>query len=302
MSYDALTNLLDARLEGRSPVHAVVPYLASSPPLLAGLHRAASGASLRVTIMAGGAEAVTDAVRLEDEEGITLQRAPSDEDALKRTTELLREDPEAVLLLPPAQARGMLERLRKLDGGLFDPPGRSAAFTLFHPKKLERPLLVGDVFVHAEPDEETLVHVVRLGCQLAGTLGIEHPRAALLAAVEVANPGLPVTMTMQEVARRLEDDEGSSVEGPLSMDLAISPHAAEKKGATGPVAGRADLLVAGNLTVARGVMQAINLLAGEAEGTVLLGNRMPVALPNRGDLERSTILSLTLGAVIAASR
>lgn len=108
---------------------------------------------------------------------------------------------------------------------------------------------------------------------------LEKPRIALLAAVEVASEGLPVTMVEQETTQLLSQRGDLAVHGPLSMDLAVSEMAARKKGVQSEVAGQADLLVAPNLTIALGVLQASALHGECTVGVVLPGEHYRIACP-----------------------
>lgn len=61
--------------------------------------------------------------------------------------------------------------------------------------------------------------------------GIPCPKVAPLAAVEVVNPKMPVTVDAAELTKMNENGEitGCIVDGPLSLDLAIDPEAAKHK-------------------------------------------------------------------------
>ncbi len=154
--------------------------------------------------------------------------------------------------------------------------------SLLNPERVNRPLLLADTLVHDRPDHDCMEAIARETMNVARKLGNATPRTALLAAVEVANPGLPVTMLEVEVAERFEDDQDGFVQGPLSMDLAINQQAAIKKKAKGEVPGRADILVAPTLTVARGVLHALQFGSGVPSVTVIVGGNIPVAIGQRG--------------------
>lgn len=79
---------------------------------------------------------------------------------------------------------------------------------------------------------------------------------------------------------------GGVVDGPLPFDAAISEISARIKGLTSTVAGQADILVAPDLESASLLAQQLDFLAdGEGAG-VLLGARIPIALPTRDNLSR----------------
>lgn len=177
-----------------------------------------------------------------------------------------------------------------------------AGVALVHPDKLGRPLLLADTEVHDNPDEEASEKVVNKALDAARRLGIDTPRAALLAAVEVASPGLPVTVQAEAVADRFAQRDDCYVQGPLSMDLAISELAAQKKKATGEVAGKADVLVAPNLTVARGVRDAFVFGSGVSAASAIVGGAIPVALAQRGTGVDGALASALFAAALVERR
>lgn len=196
---------------------------------------------------------------------------------------------DAILLLPlpdkPDQP--FMERAPELGFG----PERLTGVSLFAPGTLNRPLLIADSEISDVPDTDRHVQITDAAAAVARTLAVEIPRAAVLAAVEVANPGLPVTVQAAEVAQRHSGRDGMFVEGPLSLDLAINPSAVEKKGVRGEVPGRADVLVAPNLTVARAVRDALVHGCGIPGATAIVGGRVPAAVAARGETARGVRLA-----------
>ena len=204
-----------------------------------------------------------------------------------------------IALFPPGSGDQVLQDALPRESWYTAQRELLAGITVFRPSRLERPLLVADTQVHAEPDEEQLARIVQVSIRAAKAIGIATPRVALLAAVEVASPGLPVTMRAQAVSEVLSAHPGSFIEGPLSMDLAVSEHAARLKGAKGDVVGRADVLIAPNITVARGVQQALSILCDCPCGASIAGSEAPFAIPPRGREAEGTRLSLLLAAAFA---
>ena len=80
----------------------------------------------------------------------------------------------------------------------------------------------------------------------ANACGVDMPKVAPLAAVEVVNPKMPVTVEAAELTKMNEEGKitGCIVDGPLSLDIALYKEAAEEKGALDrKVAGDADILL-----------------------------------------------------------
>jgi phosphotransacetylase len=91
------------------------------------------------------------------------------------------------------------------------------------------------------------------------------------------------------------------VDGPLSLDAALSVEAAGNKSLGGLVAGHADILLAPNIDAANMASKAIIGATGRAMG-VVLGARVPIALPSRGDSLQTRVDSLLLASYLASRR
>ncbi|MDN5293566.1 MAG: phosphate butyryltransferase [Eubacteriales bacterium] len=87
--------------------------------------------------------------------------------------------------------------------------------------------------------------MVKNAVALAHRLGIEQPRVAIIAGIELVNPDMPSSMDAALIAKMAERGQikGCLGDGPLSLDLAVSEEAARAKGVGGAVARRADILI-----------------------------------------------------------
>lgn len=212
---------------------------------------------------------------------------------------LIRDRQLDLIVLPPGSGWDFAEELQKSAEDILPPD--AAAYALTMPLKLERPLLIGDLFAETSGGANRLAKVARLGGNLLNTLGIEPPRAALLTAVETVSEGIPATVVARQTEELFSDNRDVLVQGPLSLDLAISPHAAEKKKVGGEVAGRADLLIGPNLTVSRGVYQALTCLCEEPSAVALAGGPVPVALAGKCEGPMGVVLSTLFAGILASS-
>ena len=89
--------------------------------------------------------------------------------------------------------------------------------------------------------------------------------------------------------------------GPLALDLAVSPSAAAMKGMDNPVAGQADILCTPDIESGNILYKALNSLMNITLASVVVGSRVPVVVPSRGDSERSKFASIALAAYLAAN-
>ena len=116
----------------------------------------------------------------------------------------------------------------------------------FEVKGIKQLLFLTDVAFMTYPTLEDKVHIIENTVEVVHACGIECPKVAPLAAVEVVNPKMPVTVEAAELTKMNEEGKitGCIVDGPLSMDLAIDPEAAKHKGATDrKIQGDADILL-----------------------------------------------------------
>ncbi|MCQ2521992.1 MAG: phosphate butyryltransferase [Lachnospiraceae bacterium] len=161
---------------------------------------------------------------------------------------------------------------------------------------------LSDVAFIPYPTLEDKKAIIENTVEIVHACGIDCPKVAPLAAVEVVNPKMPVTVEADELTKMCERGEitGCIVDGPLSLDLAIDPEAAKHKGAEGrKIVGDADVLLfpdihAGNITY-----KALTHLCKCKNGNILTGTKAPVILTSRSDSTEVKVNSLALGAVVA---
>ena len=173
---------------------------------------------------------------------------------------------------------------------------------VFDVKGIDHLLFLTDVAFIPYPTLEDKVNIINNTVEICEACGVHNPKVAPLAAVEVVNPKMPVTVEAAELTRMNEAGEitGCIVDGPLSLDLAICPEAANHKGATDrKIVGDADILLfpdihAGNITY-----KAMVHTAELVNGNLITGTKAPVILTSRSDSVEVKINSLALGAVVA---
>lgn len=165
------------------------------------------------------------------------------------------------------------------------------------------PRLVGitDGGVVPRPDVEQKREILRNGVEVFRSLGIAAPRVALVAAVETVTPTFPSTGEAAELAKwGGEGIEGEIVvEGPMGLDLALSPDAVAAKGYRTRIEGRADLLLFPDLESANLAAKAIEYAVPLEPGHVIVGARAPVLIPSRSETAAARLTSIALGALLA---
>lgn len=167
---------------------------------------------------------------------------------------------------------------------------------------VDRLLFLTDVAFMPYPTLEDKKWIIKYTVEVAKACGVEMPKVAPLAAVEVVNPKMPVTVEAAELTRLNEEGEIKDciIDGPLSLDIAIDKEAAIEKGAQDrKVAGDADILLFPDIHAGNLVYKAIVHLVNVKNGCILTGTQAPVILTSRSDTFETKVNSIALAAVVA---
>jgi phosphate butyryltransferase len=89
------------------------------------------------------------------------------------------------------------------------------------------------------------------------------------------------------------------VDGPLSLDVALSPDAAREKGVTGEVAGKADILVVNKIEVGNTLCKSIFIFGHAQSAGLVIGARQPIILTSRSESADAKINSIVLATLLA---
>ncbi len=198
----------------------------------------------------------------------------------------------------------MLARLFERPTGLRWNQHLISHVAVFEHELYPKLLLMSDGGVTVAPDINKKVSIIRNAVEVAGLLGVESPKVALLAAVEVIYTAMPVTMEAAVISKMADKGQikGCRIDGPLSMDVALVPEVARHKGAVSEVAGDADILIAPNIETGTGIYKAMSIFAGAKTAGVIIGGRIPIAFSSRCDNEENVFNSLVLGALYSLGR
>lgn len=135
-------------------------------------------------------------------------------------------------------------------------------------------------------------------------LGITRPNVAVLTANEVVNPKMPATVDAEALVgmnRRGEFGE-ALLEGPIAMDVALSPEAAAHKGIHSEISGQVDLFLVPTIEAGNLLGKALIHCAGAKSAGVILGAARPVVMVSRADSAAAKLNSIALACCIAAGR
>ena len=169
---------------------------------------------------------------------------------------------------------------------------------------IDRPLVITDAAINIFPTLEEKVDIILNAIDLANALGLKEPHVAILSAMETVNPKVPSTLEAAALCKMAERGQitGGILDGPLALDNAISPAAAQIKKIESPVAGRADILVAPDLEAGNMLAKSLTFMAEADAAGIVLGARVPVILTSRADSVITRLASCAVASLVAQAR
>jgi phosphate acetyltransferase len=148
-----------------------------------------------------------------------------------------------------------------------------------------RRVVISDVALNIAPDTDQKRDICQNAIGFARALGIELPKVAVLAAVEMVNTKMSATLDGAILSKMAERGQivGGIVDGPLDLDAAVDAEAARIKHIASPIAGLADILIVPNIEAGNMVYKNLAFMADAQIAGLVVGARVPVILTSRAD-------------------
>jgi len=219
--------------------------------------------------------------------------------ALMRALTAVRTGAADIVLQGGAAPGDFVAALQDRETGLGSKGALVSYVSLYQLRKREKLILVTDTFLNNRPSLVEKQQILANALQLARLLGIETPQAAVLAAIEQVNPGIPSTLDAAILAKMGERRQFGKavVEGPLDIDCALSKEAAGRKGVHSPVTGNVDVYLVpetGHL-----LAEALVFFGGMQTAGAVLGTTKPAVLKLPFVTEENRLVEIALAALIA---
>lgn len=237
-----------------------------------------------------------------DKDGIRIIHEP-DVDQAALTAVKLVHDKEADMYMKGAlESKTFLRSVLNKEVGLRT--GKMLSHVcVFEIQGIKRLLFLTDVAFCPYPTLEDKEQIINYVVKVCNACGVYNPKVAPLAAVEVVNPKMPVTVEAAELTRWNEEGriKDCIVDGPLSMDLAIDPEAAKHKaGAENrKIVGDADVLLFPDIHAGNLVYKTIVHTVPFKNACILMGTKAPAILTSRSDSKETKVNSIAVAAVVA---
>ncbi|SES62591.1 phosphate butyryltransferase [Anaerobranca gottschalkii] len=260
---------------------------------------------------------IVDAILVGDEEGIKeiaqgegydisrcrIINEPDKIKAARKSVEMVSQG-EASLVM-----KGLLGTADILRAVLDKEIGLRTGRVLSHVAVLEiqgydKLFLLTDGAMNIAPDLSQKAQIVQNAVTVAHALGIDTPKVAPLAAVELVNPDMQATLDAANLSKMADRGQikGCIIDGPLALDNAVSLEAAKHKGIVSPVAGNADILLVPDIEAGNVLYKSIVYFANAKTAGIIAGAKAPVVLTSRSDTHEAKLYSIALGVLVAANR
>jgi len=172
-----------------------------------------------------------------------------------------------------------------------------AVFEIPGEKKL---LFHTDGGINVAPDLDQKKKILLNALHALSAMGLENPKVAVLTANEKVSDRMPATVDAAELVKMNENGDipvECIVEGPIALDVATEPHAAEHKRIESRITGDVDLLLFPNIEAGNIMGKTLMHYAGAKMAGIVLGTSHPVVLASRSETAEGKVNSIALAAL-----
>jgi phosphotransacetylase len=292
-----------ARCEFLAPVPTAVAHPCEASALEGAVEAAQKGLITPLLVGPANKIAETAASAKIDLGKLTIVDVPHSHAAATKAVDLIREGKAEILMKGSLHTDELMSAVVSREGGLRTSRRISHVFIMDVPT-YHKVLLVTDGAINIAPTLEDKVDICQNAIDLAISLGLERPKVAILAAVEMVNSKMSATLDAAALCKMAERGQitGALLDGPLAFDNAISLQAAETKGIKSAVAGDPDILLAPDLEAGNILAKQLSFLANADSAGMVLGAKVPIILTSRADSVRSRIASCAVAKLVAHAR
>jgi phosphate acetyltransferase len=294
---------LIARARKHPPVKVAVAHPCDQVSLESAV--AAAKLGLITPILVGPEQRIRDVAAKHDLDisSFEIVNADYSEESAAKAVALVREGRAEALMKGSLHTDELMGAVVKRDTGLRTARRISHCFIMDVPDH-DQPLVITDAAVNIAPDLKCKVDIIQNAIDLIHALGQKEARVAILSAMESVNPDVPSTLEAAALCKMADRGQitGGILDGPLALDNAISPEAAKIKKISGPVAGRANVLVVPDLEAGNMLAKSLSFLADADAAGIVLGAKVPIILTSRADEEMARLASCAVAQLLVAAR
>jgi len=156
--------------------------------------------------------------------------------------------------------------------------------------------IMADGTVFPRPTMEQKIEIIKNSIRCAKIIGYKNPKVALLSANELILKNIESgyqNAVLSKMADR-KQIEGAIIEGPISLDVAISEKALKKKNLNLPFKPPANVLIAPDLESGALLIKSAVCFGRAKVGGILWGAKYPIVLTSRADTVEAKYISICI--------
>lgn len=227
---------------------------------------------------------------------------PVELSAVSQAVDLINAGEGDILMKGLCSTDKYMRAILNKEKGLLPPKAVLSHVSVLYNPRYHKLIVMGDIAVIPAPDLSQKIAITNYVVKAAKAIGIDKPKVAIIAATEQMLPGMQACVDAAIISKMADRGQiaGCMVDGPLALDVAISPEAAAVKNLNSPVAGDADCLVFPNLESANVFYKTNYQLAPDVKlAAMVAGAKVPCVLSSRSDSVDTKMNSIALAALTA---
>ncbi|NQU67356.1 MAG: phosphate butyryltransferase [Candidatus Marinimicrobia bacterium] len=163
--------------------------------------------------------------------------------------------------------------------------------------KYPRLMLCTDGGVNTILTRDILSSIVQNALLLSRRLQNNCPNVAMLSLTEKTEIGSPESDLIREIIELFSTENNVIIEGPISLDVALSKECAISKNLNSNISGLTDIFIGQNISTINSIVKSLLVLGGAKGGGIVLGAQVPVVLLSRADAMETKVNSIALGVI-----
>ena len=220
----------------------------------------------------------------------------SDEAASKLAVEMVKNGKANAIMKGHLSTGKLLKAVVDKEHGIRRSPLLSHVAVLYMPT-LYRLVGFTDGGMVLEPSKEEMSIIIDHAVEVMHSLNQVKPKVALLSATENVIPKLASSKIEFDVVQE-NQREDCIIEGPLSLDISLSPAIALDKGYSGAIQGDADIIVTPDIVSGNAVSKSLTLFGGAQMAGLIIGAQVPIILTSRSSSSEEKYASILLAKMM----
>ena len=162
-------------------------------------------------------------------------------------------------------------------------------------------LLLTDSVVNLNPSLQDKIHIIKNAVKIGKILGINFPKVAILSNNNLLNENKKNMFDIKELISMSEKGiiKNCIIDGPLTLDKAISKEKYNKINNSRKIKGDANILLFPNIEIYKSVWKFINNTYKFISAQMIIGSKIPIIMIDKDNEVDSYINSMIIGSFIS---